>query len=35
MSVSSRFATLRESELENILAERHSERTNEITNGVF
>ena len=29
---SSRFATLSESELENILAERHSERTNQITN---
>ena len=29
---SSRFATLSESELGNILAERHSERTNQITN---
>ena len=29
---SSRFATLSESELENILAERHSERANQITN---
>ena len=30
--VSSPFATLSESELENILVERHSARTNQITN---